>query len=67
MPEKKTKSAAKAVKSRKTAAFTKQELLEQARYANRKDLLSALLEDGKTYTHEEADNMIEKFMKGKVE
>lgn len=30
------------------------------------DLIGALLEDGKTYTLNEVDALIEKFMKGKV-
>ena len=36
------------------------------RYANRRDLIRALLEDGKAYTLKEADALIEKYMKGKV-
>ena len=34
--------------------------------AKRRDLLGALLEDGKWYTLEEVDTAIENFMKGKV-
>lgn len=36
------------------------------RYANRRDLLSILLEDGKEYTHDQIDGLIKDFMKGKV-
>lgn len=48
------------------AVFTKQQLVESRKYANRRDLLKALLEDGKSYTIAEVDAAIEKFMKGKV-
>lgn len=54
-------------KNENTAAvFSKQQLVESRKYANRRDLLKALLEDGKTYTVAEVDAAIEKFMKGKV-
>lgn len=49
-----------------TAAFTKAQLTASQRYAHRRDLIGALLEDGKTYTLNEVDALIEKFMKGKV-
>lgn len=48
------------------AVFSKQQLVESRKYANRRDLLKALLTDGKTYTIAEVDAAIEKFMKGKV-
>lgn len=47
-------------------AHTKAQLLASQKYANRQDILNALLEDGKTYTTEQVDVMIRKFMKGKV-
>ncbi len=50
----------------KEAKFSKEQLLTAARYAKRRDLLNALLENGKTYTIEEVDARIAKFMKGKV-
>ena len=46
--------------------FGKEQLLISARYRNRKDLVSALLDNGKAYTVAEVDQMIEKFMKGQV-
>lgn len=46
--------------------FTRQQLLSSARYRNRRDLVSALLEDGRKYTLKEADQVIDRFMKGKV-
>ena len=46
------------------AAFTKAQLVASQRYVHRRDLIGALLEDGKTLN--EVDALIEKFMKGKV-
>lgn len=46
--------------------FSKQKLLTFQRYAGRRDLLSALLEDEKQYTIDQVDSMITDFMKGKV-
>lgn len=48
------------------AAFRKQKILTLARYAARRDLLSALLAEGKDYTLEQVDGLIQEFMKGKV-
>lgn len=48
------------------AAFSKRKVLTLKRYAGRRDLLSVLLEDGKTYTMEQVDGLLQKFMKGKV-
>lgn len=59
---------AKATAAAKPAAPThsKEQLLRSQRYAKRRDLLGALLEDGKWYTLEEVDTAIENFMKGRV-
>lgn len=48
------------------ARFPKEALLRSQKYADYRDLLSALLEDGKAYTHEEVAGFIDKFQKGKV-
>lgn len=48
------------------ATYTKEQLLASTKYANRRDLISALLENGKTYTLDKVDALIDKFMKGKV-
>ena len=48
------------------ATFSKQELLLAECYRGKKDLVSALLEDGRKYSLKEVDAVIEKFMKGKV-
>ena len=46
--------------------FPKERALTFKRYADRRDLLSVLLEDGKEYTHDQIDGLIKDFMKGKV-
>ena len=44
--------------------YSKAQLLTFKRYANRVDLLGALLKDKAEYTLEEVDELINKFMKG---
>lgn len=44
--------------------FSKEQILKSNKYNKRRDLLSVLLEDNKTYTISEVDNLIEKYMKG---
>lgn len=46
--------------------FPKEQVLTFRRYADRRDLLSVLLEDGKEYTFDQIDGLINDFMKGKV-
>ncbi len=46
--------------------FTKKQIIASARYRNRKDMVSALLDDGKTYTITEVDQKVDQIMKGKV-
>nr|DAS27059.1 MAG TPA: hypothetical protein [Caudoviricetes sp.] len=46
--------------------FSKNQVLAFDRYANRRDLLSALLKDEKKYTIDQVDKLIQDFMKGKV-
>lgn len=46
--------------------FEKERLIRSERFAERADLLGALLADGKKYTVEEAEKAIEKYLKGKV-
>ncbi len=53
--------------SKKASAFTKQQLLSSERYKFKKDLLNALIEDGKTYTIAEVDKMVKSYLEGKVE
>lgn len=57
----KTKEEVKAIPS-----YTKEQFLASKTYATERDLLNALLEDGKTYTKDQVNSMVDSFMKGKV-
>lgn len=46
--------------------FSKEQILVSARFANRRDLVDALLDEDKSYTLETVDNLIDKYMKGQV-
>lgn len=46
--------------------FKKEQIIASDRYADKKDLVNALLDDGKTYTLDMVDEQIDKFLKGKV-
>ena len=48
------------------ATFTKQQLINSAKYKHRVDLINALLKDDVTYTASEVDKKINDFMKGAV-
>lgn len=50
----------------KAVTHTKEQLIASNKFANRRDLISALLEDGKTYTLKEVEALIENFKKGGV-
>lgn len=58
----KDKKAAKAA----PITYTKQQLLSSKRYANRRDLVGALLDDDGEYTIDAVDAAIKNYMKGKV-
>ena len=63
---KKPKATEAAPPVSKAPAFPKERILTFQRYAKRRDLLSVLLEDGKEYTFDQIDGLINDFMKGKV-
>lgn len=44
--------------------FTKEQIINTKRFAHRKDLLGAMLVDGRMYSLEEVDKLLEKFMNG---
>lgn len=46
--------------------FTKDSILRSARYQRQRDMLAAVLDGKKTYTHDEIKKIIGDFMKGKV-
>lgn len=62
-----TKNTAEQVKVEQTEPmFSKAQILASAKYRVRKDLVDALLDDGKKYTMKQVDELIDNFMKGKV-
>lgn len=56
----------KTVESKNGIAFTKDAILSSTKYANRRDVLGAILQDGESYTIEQVESLLAKFMKGKV-
>ena len=46
--------------------FSKEQSAASERYRDHRDLVDALLEDGKKYTFETVDSLIEKYEKGQV-
>ncbi len=46
--------------------FTKEQLLLSDRFSGRRDLLNALLDDGKQYTISEVETALNIYLKGKV-
>lgn len=46
--------------------FTKQQLAESKRYKKKRDLLEALLENGKTYTIAQVDKIIGDYLRKEV-
>lgn len=46
--------------------FDKEQIAASARYSSQRDLVEALLEDGKRYTNGAVDALIEQYKKGKV-
>lgn len=47
-------------------AFTKEAIMKSKRWIHRRDALSFLLEDGKEYTHQDVETILNDFMKGQV-
>lgn len=50
-------------KAAEMPVFTKEQLVKAERWFNRRDLLNALLEDDKTYTVEQVDDLIKEYYK----
>lgn len=48
------------------SVYTKEQILSSKKYKSRRDALGVVLADGKTYTLEEVDSLLETFMKGTV-
>lgn len=51
---------------RDVAKFTKAQILASVRYSNRKDVLGVLLDEQTSYTFDDVDKLLDKFMKGTV-
>lgn len=62
--EKQTVTAA--VPAKQGVKFTKAQLTEAKRFRERRDALNALLKDNETYTVDEAQKIIDDYMKGQV-
>ncbi len=62
---KKTENSMSDVKGREQM-FTKEQIAASQRYADRKDLVNAVLADGKKYTFQDVEKTIENYLKGKV-
>ena len=61
----KTKQVDKAVEQVEPK-FPKEQILSANKFNNRKDILGVLLEDGKEYSFNQAEALMDDFMKGKV-
>lgn len=46
--------------------FSKEQLIRSSRFSRRRDLLGALLEEGKLYSAEEVEEIMGHYLKGKV-
>ncbi len=54
-------------KNKKTLlGFSKSRILSSKKYQKKKDVLSVLLEDGKTYSLKQVDDILNKFLKKEV-
>lgn len=50
----------------KKTTYTKEQILNSVKYADKRDILSALLGDKKQYTFDAVNSEIDKYMKGAV-
>lgn len=46
--------------------FSKEQIVSANKYIHRKDVVNVVLKDGQSYSLDEVDELIEKFMKEKV-
>ena len=66
MSAKKTTTGTATMYEHTEQMFSKEQILASARFANRRDLVDALLDEDKSYTMKTVDNLVEKYMKGQV-
>ncbi|MDE5696606.1 MAG: hypothetical protein K2I96_04215 [Lachnospiraceae bacterium] len=64
--KKKDQDVAAAETGKNENEFTKEQLAVSERFRERRDILAALLDDGKLYTVKAVEEKIENYMKGKV-
>lgn len=57
---------AKEAQGKEALKFTKQQIVGSEKFSGSLDLLTATLEEEKTYTIAEVEAIVNKFMKGKV-
>ena len=50
-------------KAKPEQGFSKEQILASAKFANRRDLLTVLLEDGKSYTAEQVEQVMNDWLK----
>lgn len=48
------------------AGYTKDQIVQSSRFAQHRDVVSAFLEDGKTYTLQQVEDVINDFLKKEV-
>lgn len=53
-------------KKETSKTFLKESFLKSSEYKNKKDLISVLLQDGKYYSKNKVDTMINEYLKGCV-
>lgn len=58
--------ATQKLEEKESTKYKKEQLLYAERYRERRDLIQALLKDGQEYSVEEADRLLEDYLKGKV-
>lgn len=46
--------------------FLKEQLVDSAAFRDKRDVLMAILEDGKSYSKQQTEDLLAKFLKGKV-
>ncbi len=62
----KTAAGAGAATDRAGARYGKEQILNSSRYRGKRDLINALLKEGKEYSLEEVDGLLEVYLKGRV-
>lgn len=63
---KKTKTTTKKAAEKSVVKYTKEMLISSKRFEDKKDILNAILLENESYSIDEVNEKIKKFMKGKV-